>query len=394
MWRFDDRGRKGMTMTRRSIAALLTSCILTVAAGASVITGTVVNMTEGGTPVADQAVVLQQRMMGQEAPELTATSDANGKFQFNRIQSEPGRLFRLRTNFAGQVQTSDAFHAAEGDMDHRLVVHDTVSSPDHIAVEKLHLILEHDQAGNAVKVVSVYVVENWRGIYVGSQNEDGRDVVQFDVPENAYDFQIMQGNLAMHHRVTPSGFVSTLPFYPGSDTLVYQYRIALDGSEAKWDVQSQYPITSLNVISMAGQIEIDLEGGEEAPSPMGQQLINLERMDIPAGEHVRISVDSGAVGTGGVARWLIVVAAVALAIVVVFAVYVRAKQRTTEPDADADAGSGGSQVVESSGDADTLVAEIAELDTQYERGEVSEQDYVSKRRELKQQLIEAVRREG
>jgi hypothetical protein len=384
-----------MTMTRRSIAALLTSCILTVAAGASVITGTVVNMTEGGTPVADQTVILQQRMMGQEAPELTTATDADGKFRFNRIQSEPGHLFRLRTTFAGQVQTSDPFHATEGDIDHRLVVHDTVSSPDHIFIERLHIILEHDPAANAVKIVSVNVVGNDKGIYIGSLSDEGREGLHFDIPDNAYDVQIEQSNLGAHHRVTPSGFITTLPIHPGGDKLVYSYHVALDGGEAQWDIQSEYFIRTLNVIPITGTLEIDVEDAKQAPSSMGQQqMVNLERMDIPAGDRVRISVESGAVGTSGVARWLIVVAALALAIVVVFAIYVRAKQRSTEPDAGADASSDGGQVVELSGDADTLVAEIAELDTQYERGEVSEQDYVSKRRELKQQLIEAVRREG
>ena len=47
-----------------------------------------------------------------------------------------------------------------------------------------------------------------------------------------------------------------------------------------------------------------------------------------------------------------------------------------------------------SGTADTLVLEIAALDAQYENGDVDEEEYVSKRREMKRELIEALKQES
>lgn len=385
-------------MKQRYAGILVAILLATTVCYSAVITGTVVNASKREKPVANQRVtLLGGTMSGAPSTPGTAVTNSDGEFRFENVAAEPGMLYRLETEFDDAIQRSGFFHVGSESITRRFLVHERSTTPEHINIDKIHLILAPDEQETSVAVTAVYVVRNSGGLFVGTQTEQGTTGLTFYVPDNANDFQIMQGALTAHHRITPEGFVTTIPFHPGSDTLVYGYTIPLQKKKAAWQIESAYPVTSLSVMAMAGSLELQVQNADEIPSPMGPQLINLERTDVAAGEKVEIIATTIGGTSSSAGRWLTIAAGIGLVVVIVFAIAIRRSTRTSRDVPQAYDGNidtmSNIETSESENVADTLVGQIAELDLRYERGEIPEHDYVQQRREMKSQLVQALKDE-
>lgn len=384
-------------MRTRALAAMAVGALYLVGARtpAATVSGVVKDMTAGGKPVGGVEVELSGVDTTIAARSFRTMAGPNGEFHFGQIPGRLGAQHQLVTTFAGQRQATPPFRVARDTSDVTLAVFDTTSSAKDIAIEKIHLII--NPVDDGVGVTSVYLLRNWGPIYVGGSERTpgGRRIgLKFLLPKAATDFQILQGVIAAHHAVIPGGFASTIPFHPGTDTLVFGYKIPWSEAASGFDVESPYEIRSLSVIAMAGSVELKVEGAEQTPSPMGQQLINFERSMVPANTPVTITVKpvGGTTGRPRVGKWLIALAVVAAVGVFAFAVYARRNRRR---------GGGGGAVASEQQDAasgelgaaDALVDEIARLDESYANDEVAEAEYVARRRELKARLMQALKDE-
>lgn len=380
---------------------------------AAVVEGRAIVVTREDAPLADAEVRLVSLSDSTRRTQTASRTNANGAFRFARVASGPGAFYRLETTYAGLRQATEPFPVDRDRVSRDFAVHDTTSSPAGITVGKVHLIAS--PGANGVGITSIFIVENGGGIFIGdppTAQDPRRTGVRFLLPADATDFQVLEGVLAAHHKVTPWGFASTIPFYPGSDTLVYSYVIPWQGSRASFDIESPYDIASLSVIAMPGTAELAVEGGERRPSQMGmganQQLVNIERSDVPANTPVRVDVlPPSSAGAGGteplsVGQWLVIVASAAMVAVILFAVYVRRKQSRRDEEqpvaGEPEQGEGTTSEPQTTGVArsalvDALVAQIADLDEAYEKGQIGEADYVSRRRALKADLVKAVKAE-
>lgn len=401
---------KATVLPRVLRAALVCAMLLAASAGsAAEVEGKAIIVTQGGKPLADAEVRLLAVSHDATEGSATAATDANGEFRFRRVRSAPNTVYRLETTYAGLRQTSEPFPVGEDRTRKNLAVYDTTSTPEDITVEKVHVIVNPD--ANGVGVTSIYIVQNRGAIFLGDPATEGdnrRTGVRFLLPTNATDFQVLQGVLAAHHKVTPWGFASTIPFYPSSDTLVYSYLIPWQGKRASFDLESPYTIASLSVIAMPGAADLKVDGGESRTSPTemgaGQGLVNIGRANIPANTPVSVEVlpprRVGATGALSAGQWLMIVAGAAMVVVILFAVQVRRKQSeqalrrpVAEPIGKAEASSAarGEPGLKGSALVDSLVEQIADLDDAYEREQIEEADYVSRRRALKAELIKAVK---
>lgn len=380
---------------KQRYTSILTAILLSATVSYSaVITGTVINASKEEQPIANLRInLLGGPMGGPQSISGTAVSNSTGEFRFENVDAEPGMLYRLEAEFDGTTQRSGFFHVGSESVTRRFLVHERTSTTEHISIDKIHLILAPDEQEISVAVTAVYMVRNSGGLFTGTQTDQGTTGLTFYVPDNANDFQIMQGVLSAHHRVTPEGFVTTIPFHPGSDTLVYGYNIPLQKNKATWQIETAYPVTSMNVIAMAGSLELEVQGADEIPSPMGPQLINLERTDVPAGEKIEIVAKTVGSASSSAGRWLIIASVIGLVVVVVFAVFMRRSTKPSRDESESVENDADGIQSESESAANALTTQIAELDLQYERGEVSEQDYVQQRRDLKARLVQALKDE-
>ena len=388
------------TSSTRAVAAALLACavgafIQAPVAHAAQVTGRVLNLSEeGGQALAGARVAL--RAIGDTAVAYVADtrSARDGSFRFRSVPESGDYVYVLETTFAGQRQPSDPFLLEGPAANVDLMVYDTTSSAESITIEKLHLIIAPE--GDGLTVTSVNVVHNAGAIYLGSPPStpgEPRIGLEFPLPKQAGDLQVIQGLLALHRVPTERGFASVIPFFPGTDTLVFSYHLPLHGS-THFELESPCRVTSLSVMALAADIELEVEGAEERPSPMGPQgpqLVNFERSMVSAGAPVRVVVSriAGASATG---HWLVLAAVAALVLVVAFAITQRrSRKRTadasTAAEARADAGD------QSADDADALVAMVARLDEAYENDEIQEADYVAERRALKSRLMRALEEE-
>ncbi len=387
---------KTQTVYALAVLALLSQ------AGAVTLSGNVRNMTAGGAPVPEAEVTLFR--IGAEGPETVATavSDRNGQFEFSELDVDTAHAYSLRTSFAGLPQTSDLFALRAGDMRRDLAVHDTTSSPDGISVGRLHLIVHPIE--NGVELTSVFVLRNDGPIYVGEDIDlpgapaGTRVTMRFNVPDAAEEFRFLQGSIAPepHHVFTRRGVASTLPFYPGGDTLVFAYKQPWEAGVGgmTFEHASPYPVESLNIVGLVGAVDIDVPGAVNEPNPDMPNLLNLEHGMIPAGEPVSITIRIPDRGFS-TAQWMLVSLGVGLLIVIVAAIIIRDRRSRQTPTERAGSVHD-SELTDRTAeprDADALAEQIAELDEQFELDEIEPEAYVARRRELKAQLMDALENE-
>jgi len=171
--------------------------------------------------------------------------------------------------------------------------------------------------------------------------------------------------------------------------------------DAEFVQESHYNVHSLSVMSMGESVELDVEGAEAAPIPMGPggpTLVNMERVGIPPGTPVRIAVSGISEGmeTGA---WLVILAAILMVVVIVYVVASRGRHNDTEsadlapPDIAEPADAAESDADARPAEADELAERIALLDEAFENEDIEESEYVEQRRELKKKLTSALRDE-
>jgi hypothetical protein len=357
----------------------------TVYAAPRFIEGTVTRGDDRAAPVA--ATDVRIVAFSDTAADVVASgkTDMLGKF---RVPAPPAdtttRFLRAEASYAGLWQPGQAFVGPQSDL--FLSVSDTTSSTAEVSVEKLHVIVNPMEAG--LGVTSIFILRNSGGIYIGEPPAAAgvpRIALKFLLPPEAQNVQIMEGSAAAHRVPAPWGFGSPLPFYPGVDTLVFGYTIPWDGKRVSFVTQSPYPIQSLSVITMARQLELDVEGAERVPAEEAPDLAAYGRRLVPANTPVEIDVASAGAGRHSLAWFIVGGIGVAL-LLVALGFMVRARRS---------ASAGGSRQKQApvGVDADRLVDEIAQLDDDFEAGKLAEDEYATRRRELKGRLVQALREE-
>jgi len=320
----------------------------------------------------------------------TGTSDTQGRFRFPAVPADSSVYYRMETLYAGVWQPGEPFVKAPAGA--RLAVFDTTSSAARVAVEKLHLILNPLESG--VAVTAIYILRNDGPIYLGAPRaayDRPRVALEFFLPTGAEDVQVFDGSLAGHRIPTQRGFGSLVPFYPGIDTLVFGYTLPWDGKRLRFPVESPYPISSLSVITMQGTAQLSVEGAERVSSEEAPDLVAYGRRAVPAGTPVMVEIRAPGVGRFPLSWAIVIALGVAL---IGGAAAIAWRRRTVRPAPTLPAGAGGNgSAATPESPADALVDEIARLDDEYEAGTLPEADYVPRRRELKERLVQALREE-
>ena len=304
-------------MTLSGRWTLLATLVLTLASvcEAAGISGTVRTATADSTPVSGLGVNLYElRSGGAELKEVVAT-DTQGRYAFRNLTADAGVTYGMQVVYSGVPQGSELFSLQhDGVTEVDLFVFDTTSSPQHISLDRVHVIV-HPQA-EKLAITAMYIISNSGQIYVGdSLSTDGRSrTARFLLPPGHTDFAVLQGAVGApaHHVKEDWGFASLLPQYPGKDTVVFHYALPWQG-RTTFEHVSPYPIASLNVVGRIGVVDLEVDGGETDPSQEMPDLLNIRRTWVPASTPVRIGVmavgAAAAEQEGGIAGFLIVLVA-------------------------------------------------------------------------------------
>ena len=378
-----------------------------------VVTGQLRNGTAGGRIRGNLAVTLHAWDDTHETVMLNGTMDAQGAFRFENVSMKDGWTFAAMTSYNNVTFFSDPVPLQSGlkELAVPLTVYETTTDTAKVSVSQLHAFLEF--AAGEVQVNEVYVLSNLsdRAITGAITLPDGSPAgLEFALPAGASAVSFKDNDSADRFVVTANGFADTAPLVPGqsiqqvlvSYSLPYQTGMTIAhglpyaveglsvlhrrnagvtvsgptlGAATESDLgqgqtytihpgsaQGAGSILQLTVSGQANELspsERGVAGETQAPSQNGWVGL-AERYALPASASL---FGLALIGTG--AWWL-------------------RRNRRSEFDARAD--SDAELASESaSGDWDSLLRRIAELDDAHERGEVAEAEYVARRAALKAQ---------
>lgn len=373
----------------------------TAAARKVTIQGQVSNGTTGGKlPTGMKATLLGYTDMTQ-ADERSTDVSADGKFTFKDVESNANIVYLVRVDFNGLSFNSDILHDSDikGDTAELPVkIYDASEDASALVADRLHVFFDFSTEGK-VQVVNLYILSNPTDKVITAKT--GQPVLTFDLPKEATNLQFQDGQLGGRFIQTANGFGDTLAVTPGvgQHQILFGYDLPYTGQQT---ITLKPPMTVDAAIVMAPpgiSVKSDAlaEAGKQDVQGMSYSTFQ-SKQTFASGQTVtmEISGKSGATTQtqgNGLTNLMIGLGAFGLVLVGtgIFLFTLQARQKK----AALAAADGAALAAEGAAgeDSEALLDQIVALDDLHASGELSEEIYQQRRKELKARLAEALRRE-
>jgi len=263
--------------------------------GEGVISGQVLNDTQGGVSVAEVEITLLIYIDDALADSMTAVTDDEGHFQFEDINPEHIYLISAR------YLDVDYYYPVEFEPEAatafvEIGVCDTTDSDDSIWIELTRKIVDVEE--ETLKITEIHwLINDGDKTYLRS---DG--VLDFTLPEGAcefeapeqlvIDFQLLEGNMTTY----------LVPFPPGERQLAYAYRIPKpDTAEFTVLLTVDYPTDNLEVLIGGEDIEAavtQLAPTEPLVTESGKSYIRFEGTNLARNTVINLQLSDLTKGGG------------------------------------------------------------------------------------------------
>jgi hypothetical protein len=338
------------------------------------LTGQVVNSTPGGSVPAGLSV----HVYGYEGQDvlttLTGTVGADGTFSFDAVPFRIGRQFVATTVYNNITYASPigAFDPSTRLLALSLPIYETTDDTAALAVDQVHIFLEF-LTPDELTVGELYIFSNTgdRAYRATSANP-----LRFSLPAGAGGLTVQNAQENQDFVRTTDGFSMVTGVPPGSGTaqVLYSYKLPY-AKGLKLEEKANYPIGSVNLL--VSDLGLRVTGpnlqalGQQ--TFQGQAFQNFTRAALAPGDTLTVQI-SGAVGeepgAAGRRTGLLVGAGALLATLAMVAVwYIR--RPAAAPAAR---------------QQETLLQAIADLDDDYDGGQIAAADYRARRAKLKAEL--------
>ena len=227
-------------------------------------------VTLEGAPVAGLQVVLYVMRNGADETRSFAASDTSGAFRFERVKTDPAFSYVVSAEYDGVVYHTAplVFAAGEQEKEVSLSVARTTTSDAQISVPQEHLILEPHPG--KIRVTTVMVVRNSGArAYVGFEQVGlgKREVVKLHLPIGYKDFQFIQGGATANVELVDWGGSYTRPLPPGSATLAFQYDLPVTGGKLVFSRNVGYAIKRFDILISVPKIKEPNNPNNEISNP-------------------------------------------------------------------------------------------------------------------------------
>lgn len=368
-----------------ALAGVLVAAPTASAAETGTIRGRVLNETTG-EPQAGARVTLTSALDdGSEGRRLTTTTDERGRYVFDDLPTGDDRYYAVDARhddglFAGGVVRLPGDTDQRPIVDTTLRVWDTTTDPAAIVVRRDSIFVV--PSDNGVGVIEAVVVANiadeayiGRGRELGAEEDGEIASLGFALPPNAElpPVPIVESDIDFPSLVETSfGFAATVAVPPGQWRVVYSYEVPGEGGTYDLSRPALYPTLELGVY--AGD-PLAIDGGRVAPD--GTRDVRGKTYDLYSSSgtlEAGDAVDMIAVAEASASNLLAIGAAVAgvVAAAGVLVFLIRRRSRREAPTVR----------------REDVVEAIARLDLAKEQGLIHEQEWASRRDELKRTLEE------
>jgi hypothetical protein len=358
--------------------------------GNGVIEGLVINGTIDGSSTADQDITLTTYLNNAEVGSNTTKTDAEGTFKFEDLSTESGYVYQVSLYYQeAEYSESTWFEEGETTKSVQIAVYDSTTSDEAISIAISHTAIYVEEDGLLIREFVLFVNEGDR-TYVGSEEvsaDEKKETLRFSLPEGATEVQPIDGLMECCVFITEEGFIDTMPVTPGSQQIVFSYRVEPGSGTFTFSKVVDYPTTAFNLFVQDTGITVasDQLTMEEPFDVEGTQFVYLSGSDFVPGSTIVARISGLPQGSNrGVLIWT-VAGFIVLACGVGFGyLLIRKRSRPISPE-----------VITVESDLEqrkqSLLLEIAQLDNDFEGGKISPEMYQIMRSEKKTQLLELMR---
>lgn len=377
-------------------------------AGQGLISGQVIQGTEGGQEISGLPVSLEAYVDFSPVAFFTATTDVDGLFEFPALATDSNVVYLASTAAQGVSYSSPILTLTGNNptVDTTIQIYEPTTDDSNIAIDRAHWIIDSQPGALIVGQIMTFNNESDR-TFVGTE-VDGLDIpvtVAAYIPAAAQEINLENGALGDRYRRVGNIVYDTAPIIPGTSTrqLIIRYAVPYDGSDVELDQEFLYPVNTMNLLiadlpELETEVETLLEAGIQEIQGNDYRLWQGEDLDagslpvglsglLEAGDlDPRALADSGeaggtrpvATGAPSYESWMtwLIGAIVILTLAGAF-IWSWRKGRVSNSVSRADR----------QAQHDALIEEIARLDDLHAVGEIDDNSWQGRRAELKTQLL-------
>ena len=366
------------------------------------ISGRVVNGTEGGEPPADLTVFAL--VIDEDAETIVerveSVTGADGSFEIEVVSVDSGRFYRLVADDGVYTPFVDVLPVDAGG-EITLTVYDRTTSLEDISVTTFSMVIPAiDEANGVLGVLAaVNLVNSGDEVYLANLADPGLTgfkLLRFNLPEGYQELTVESDLPSGNVMEINTGFAISNPVPPGEYSMVISYSAAFENGEFEYPLRLPFGAESVTILIPEDSGEITGMGLSRAQTAD----IGDDRYVTYEGANYERGVELGVRITGlpkpGVgdqfvefldsdqARIAIVVSvAIAMIAIVAYVIFVSRRRQPALP-----LGRSTANGVEG-GARPELVAAIAELDEMHELDKIEDSEYMVRRRQLVQQIIDS-----
>ena len=364
------------------------------------ITGQVVNGTEGGDPPAELTVFALVIDEGAESivDRVESVTESGGTFSLEVARLSAGQFYRVVVDDGVYTPYVDIL-PSDLDQEVSLTVYDRTTSLDEISVTTYSVVIPVIDASTGVlgALAAVNLINSGDEVYLADLTDPdltGFNLLRFNLPVGYKELTVESDLPSGNVMEIGTGFAISNPVPPGEHSMVISYSAPFEGGKFEYPMRLPFGAESVSIMIPEGSGEIaglGLARGEtvtigegtyvrydgsnyERRAELGVVISGLPRPDL--GSQVVDFLDSTQFRVA-------IVVSVALALIAVVAYVVLIAQRHRPIARVSGPASGDTR----SDSRSAIVEAIAELDEMRELGKIEENEYLTRRQRLMQQAV-------
>jgi hypothetical protein len=366
------------------------------------VTGTVHNgTTDDAAPEGTEVTLHAYNSSYTAAETMTTTLDADGRFHFTLDNKPSDWVYMVSTEYEElSFSSTIAPLTNEAPLNLSITVYKTTSDPTNIVIDQLSISLT--TVGQEVQVSELYTFANM-GTAVFTGNSD-QGTVQMTLP-TAAEAPTFERGMGPNSGFFPANeiiqqdgrWLDTIPLRPGPNSLTLRINYSLPATGL--DLSRTLPYQTNTVfLAVSDGLEFATDGWQQqATQSAGERgaMLRFAQEDIAAGSALPLAFSAAVSPVGRtnsftaspVSDWVLSLAILLLVTTIAFRLLRPGSRQTAVPQLATSAG----PTLSSNGSQDQaerfqLLFALADLDSAYKSGKVSEVEYQNQRQEIKNRL--------
>jgi hypothetical protein len=218
------------------------------------ISGTLVNGTHSNAGIGGQAVTLQVSALGKARDVASATTDGQGRFQFDALATDPSDTYAVYTHYQSGLYSSNPLTLdATASQQTTLTAYDATTSDAALRVTSVTVLVRQPRPLNGLIGLGEFVSFHNSGntAYVGSTapaNGLPMGLLRFALPSGASNVVPGMGFVGTQILQVSTGFGATATVPPGDSEFAFAYDMPYDGAQSLFTYKAEYPTDQVNVL--------------------------------------------------------------------------------------------------------------------------------------------------